>query len=160
MTTYEESTRDTFLEAGRPVCDLRIYPAGKPEPAFCCLAELCTATVAMLTAFVGCTGVQYLDLPIDKVRQVTAAHMDTSSPDDDGDDGEAQNSLQLEAVQHLQQPLNGLHLYVCCHGSRDTRCGKLGRKLVNTLDSLIQKQQLQSMVQVLKCSHVGGHKVS
>lgn len=130
VTTYEESTRDTFLEAGRPVCDLRIYPAG----------------------------VQYLDLPINKVRQVTAAHMDTSLPDDDGDDGEAENSLQLEAVQHLQQPLNGLHLYVCCHGSRDTRCGKLGRGLVNTLDSLIQKQQLQSVVQVLKCSHVGGHK--
>ena len=160
MTTYEESTRDTFLEAGRPVCDLRIYPAGKPEAALYCLAELCTAIVAMLTAFVGCTGVQYLDLPINKVRQVTAAHMDTSSPDDDNDEGEAANSLQLEAVQHLQQPLNGLHLYVCCHGSRDTRCGKLGRKLVNTLDSLIQKQQLQSMVQVLKCSHVGGHKVS
>ncbi|DBB06665.1 TPA: hypothetical protein ACH3X1_012176 [Trebouxia sp. C0004] len=112
----------------------------------------------MLTAFVGCTGVQYLNLPINKVRQVTAAHMDTSSPDADGDDGEAENSLQLEAVQHLQQPVNGLHLYVCCHGSRDTRCGKLGRDLVNTLDSLIQKQQLQSLVQVFKCSHVGGHK--
>ncbi|KAL0055623.1 hypothetical protein WJX82_002523 [Trebouxia sp. C0006] len=39
VSTYEESTRDTFLEAGRPVCDLRIYPAG----------------------------VQYLDLPINKV---------------------------------------------------------------------------------------------
>lgn len=34
VTTYEESTRDTFLEAGRPVCDLRIYPAGKLRPAF------------------------------------------------------------------------------------------------------------------------------
>ena len=29
VTLYEEITRDTFLEAGRPVCDLRIYPAGQ-----------------------------------------------------------------------------------------------------------------------------------
>ena len=29
VTTYEEMSRDTFLEAGRPVCDLRLYPSGQ-----------------------------------------------------------------------------------------------------------------------------------
>lgn len=94
------------------------------------------------------------------VRQVTAAHMDLTSSDEDLDDTvEVSNSSQLEAVQHLQQPLDGLHLYVCCHGSRDTRCGKFGNSLVRKLDNLIQQQQLQETVQVFKCSHVGGHKV-
>ena len=102
---------------------------------------------------------QYLDLPINMVRQVTAAHMDLTSDEDLDDTVEVSNSSQLEAVQHLQQPLDGLHLYVCCHGSRDTRCGKLGNSLVRKLDNLIQQQQLQETVQVFKCSHVGGHKV-
>lgn len=28
VTAFEEPSRDTFLEAGKPVCDVRIYPAG------------------------------------------------------------------------------------------------------------------------------------
>lgn len=28
VTTFEEPLRDTFMEAGRPTCDVRIYPAG------------------------------------------------------------------------------------------------------------------------------------
>ncbi len=104
------------------------------------------------------TGVQYTDLPIDKIRQVTAAYMDTSSPEGDSED-EAISSSPSDPCEDLQQPLEGLHLYVCCHGSRDTRCGKVGNSLVHALDKLIQRRQLEGMVQVFKCSHVGGHKV-
>lgn len=28
VTAFEETSRDTFLEAGKPVCDVKIYPAG------------------------------------------------------------------------------------------------------------------------------------
>ena len=106
------------------------------------------------------TGIQYTDLPIDKVRQVTAAHIDTSSAQtDDNEDDEASTSDQADPMAHLQQPMDGLHLYVCCHGSRDSRCGKIGNRLAHRLDKLIQQRQLQEQVQVFKCSHVGGHKV-
>ena len=108
---------------------------------------------------VACLGVQYVNLPIDKVRQVTAAHMDTTSTQDDPDD-EASSSSLSDPLLHLQQPLEGLHMYVCCHGSRDSRCGKLGNSLVRTLNRLIERRQLQGMIQVFKCSHVGGHKVN
>ena len=106
------------------------------------------------------TGIQYTDLPIDKVRQVAAAHIDTSSAQtDDDEDEEASTSDQADPMSHLQQPMDGLHLYVCCHGSRDSRCGKIGNRLAHRLDRLIQQRQLQEQVQVFKCSHVGGHKV-
>lgn len=35
VTTFEEPARDTFLEAGRPTCDVRIYPAGLSSHLAC-----------------------------------------------------------------------------------------------------------------------------
>ncbi len=47
----------------------------------------------------------------------------------------------------------------CCHGSRDLRCGVIGDKLIQRLQTLIQEREWQENVKVFRCSHVGGHKV-
>ena len=104
------------------------------------------------------TGVEYTNLPIDKVRQVTLAHMHSSSMAE-GSDNDLDTPSQVDPLLDLQRPLEGVQLYVCCHGSRDTRCGKLGNSLVAVLEELVQQHQLQNLMQVYKCSHVGGHKV-
>lgn len=106
-------------------------------------------------------GVQYLNLPIEQVSQVTSAHIsqDAVSPED-GSAEHPNASLKLDkTLLQLQQPIEGVQLLICCHGSRDTRCGKIGNELVTQLDELIHRKQLQDKVEVLKCSHVGGHKV-
>ena len=106
-------------------------------------------------------GVQYLNLPIEQVGQVTSAHIsqDAVSPED-GSAEQLDASLKLDKeLLQLQQPIDGVQLLICCHGSRDTRCGTIGNELVTQLDELIHRKQLQDKVEVLKCSHVGGHKV-
>lgn len=105
------------------------------------------------------TGVEYTNLPIDKVRQVTLAHMHASSAAEGSDNDDDLDSPTIDPLLDMQRPLEGVQLYVCCHGSRDTRCGKLGNSLVTVLDGLIQQHQLQHLIQVFKASHVGGHKV-
>ena len=86
--------------------------------------------------------------------------MDTTSAAHDSNDSEEDSSpAKPDPLLDLQRPLEGLQLYVCCHGSRDTRCGKLGNALVTALDTMVRQNQLQNMVQVFKCSHIGGHKV-
>lgn len=104
---------------------------------------------------------QYSNLPIEKVSQVTSAHVLYEAATSEDSQAEQQNaSLKLdEALLQLQQPIHGVQLLVCCHGSRDTRCGTIGNELVTVLDDLIHQRQLQDKVEVLKCSHVGGHKV-
>ena len=102
-------------------------------------------------------GIQYTNLPIDKIRHVMSSHAQEDDYDDEDDEPTTAN--QAESLQHLQQPINGIHLYVCCHGSRDTRCGNIGNRLARALDRLVQERQMQGNVQVFKCSHVGGHKV-
>ena len=86
--------------------------------------------------------------------------MHSSSAAEGSDNGDDLNSPSpADPLLDLQRPLEGVQLYVCCHGSRDTRCGKLGNSLVTVLDGLIQQHQLQHLLQVFKASHVGGHKV-
>lgn len=107
---------------------------------------------------------QYNNLPIEKVSEVTTAHilLEAATPEDDQLDETQESSVPLKldkALLKLQQPLYGVQLLVCCHGSRDTRCGKIGNELVTALNGLVDRQQLQDKVEVLKCSHVGGHKV-
>lgn len=76
-----------------------------------------------------------------------------------GSEDDVSRSPQVDPLLDLQRPIKGVQLYVCCHGSRDTRCGKLGHSLVTVLADLIRQHQLQDLMQVYKCSHVGGHKV-
>lgn len=47
----------------------------------------------------------------------------------------------------------------CCHSSRDARCGALGEPLARRLDDAAHEAGLSDAVQVLRCSHIGGHKV-
>ena len=54
---------------------------------------------------------------------------------------------------------NQLFLFVCCHGSRDKRCGVLGPPLCAALEQHVAKRGLQGRVHVRMCSHIGGHKV-
>lgn len=168
VTTYEEATRDTFAEAGRPVCDLMIYPAG-----MCYMLSAAQQRIRAYSFLFWPTsslrhlliGVQYSNLPIEKVGQVTSAHIlqEAAVPDNEQADEAHVHSAHLKldkSILHLQQPLRGMQLLVCCHGSRDTRCGKIGNELVTVLNEQIHQRQLQGRVEVLKCSHVGGHKVT
>ncbi len=48
----------------------------------------------------------------------------------------------------------------CCHGSRDARCGALGEPLAARLAAAARELGLsEAAVRVLRCSHIGGHKV-
>lgn len=52
-----------------------------------------------------------------------------------------------------------MHLSRCCHGNRDLRCGVIGEKLVQRLETLVKEHEWQGNVHVFRCSHIGGHKV-
>ncbi|KAK9091830.1 hypothetical protein Syun_026741 [Stephania yunnanensis] len=54
--------------------------------------------------------------------------------------------------------LKGSYVFVCCHGSRDRRCGVCGPPLVARLKEEIDARGLQGQVSVSPCSHIGGHK--
>ena len=54
---------------------------------------------------------------------------------------------------------NSIYLFVCCHGSRDERCGRIGPAVCRALERRIEQLGLQSRVLVRVCSHIGGHKV-
>ncbi|KAK9846037.1 hypothetical protein WJX84_004822 [Apatococcus fuscideae] len=58
----------------------------------------------------------------------------------------------------MQGQLDGLHLFICAHGSRDSRCGSIGNGLVARLTDLVWQQRLDDHVHIHRCSHVGGHK--
>ncbi|KAK9084589.1 hypothetical protein Sjap_025000 [Stephania japonica] len=54
--------------------------------------------------------------------------------------------------------LKGSYVFVCCHGSRDRRCGVCGPPLVARFKEEIDVRGLQGQVSVSPCSHIGGHK--
>ncbi|KAG9448575.1 hypothetical protein H6P81_008540 [Aristolochia fimbriata] len=54
--------------------------------------------------------------------------------------------------------LDGWYVFVCCHGSRDKRCGVCGPALVTKFKDEIDAHGLQGQVSVSPCSHIGGHK--
>ncbi|KAG2299483.1 hypothetical protein Bca4012_011050 [Brassica carinata] len=54
--------------------------------------------------------------------------------------------------------LSGSYVFVCCHGSRDRRCGVCGPSLVSRFREEIELCGLQGEVSVSPCSHIGGHK--
>lgn len=56
------------------------------------------------------------------------------------------------------EPLSGSHVFVCCHGSRDRRCGVCGPALVKKFQEEIELRGLKDEVFVSPCSHIGGHK--
>ncbi|XP_059662375.1 uncharacterized protein LOC132308336 [Cornus florida] len=56
------------------------------------------------------------------------------------------------------ETLKGSYVFVCCHGSRDRRCGVCGPALITRFKEEIESRGLQSKVSVSACSHIGGHK--
>ncbi|KAG2653650.1 uncharacterized protein LOC120657086 [Panicum virgatum] len=50
------------------------------------------------------------------------------------------------------------YVFVCCHGSRDKRCGVCGPALIKRFKEEISGLGLDGQVAVSACSHVGGHK--
>ncbi|CAG7910127.1 unnamed protein product [Brassica rapa] len=56
------------------------------------------------------------------------------------------------------EPLSGSYVFVCCHGSRDRRCGVCGPSLVSRFREEIEMCGLEGEVSVSPCSHIGGHK--
>ncbi|PHU12910.1 hypothetical protein BC332_19840 [Capsicum chinense] len=56
------------------------------------------------------------------------------------------------------EALTGWYIFVCCHGSRDRRCGVCGPAIVSRLQEEIVSNGLQGKVSVSPCSHIGGHK--
>ncbi|XP_038897896.1 uncharacterized protein LOC120085783 [Benincasa hispida] len=56
------------------------------------------------------------------------------------------------------EALKGSYVFVCCHGSRDRRCGVCGPTLVSRFRDEIKFLGLQNEISVSPCSHIGGHK--
>ncbi|CAN8301787.1 unnamed protein product [Cochlearia groenlandica] len=56
------------------------------------------------------------------------------------------------------ESLTGSYVFVCCHGSRDRRCGVCGPSLVSRFTEDIGLCGLRGEVSVSPCSHIGGHK--
>ncbi|XP_047980621.1 uncharacterized protein LOC125222174 [Salvia hispanica] len=54
--------------------------------------------------------------------------------------------------------LRGWYIFVCCHGSRDRRCGVCGPSIISKFKTEIELRDLQGKVSVSPCSHIGGHK--
>ncbi|GMH24363.1 hypothetical protein Nepgr_026206 [Nepenthes gracilis] len=56
------------------------------------------------------------------------------------------------------EKLKGFYVFVCCHGSRDRRCGVCGPPLVTRFKEEVESHGLQGKVSVSPCSDIGGHK--
>lgn len=64
----------------------------------------------------------------------------------------------IEWLPGNPEKLRGSYIFICCHGSRDRRCGVCGPPLVARFKEEIELRGLQAKVSVSPCSHVGGHK--
>ncbi|KAI5075599.1 hypothetical protein GOP47_0009675 [Adiantum capillus-veneris] len=67
-------------------------------------------------------------------------------------------TLEEDWQQARVEQLDGYHIFVCAHGSRDMRCGVCGPALIQRFEKEIGFRGLDSTVHVRACSHVGGHK--
>ncbi|CAA0832471.1 Sucrase/ferredoxin-like family protein [Striga hermonthica] len=56
------------------------------------------------------------------------------------------------------ETLRGWYIFVCCHGSRDRRCGVCGPSVMSKFKNEIELRGIQGKVFVSPCSHIGGHK--
>ncbi|KAK9824525.1 hypothetical protein WJX72_011092 [[Myrmecia] bisecta] len=99
--------------------------------------------------------VEYRNLPISSIGEVVEHHV--ALPEDQAAEEEPPAPLNPKLAA-LGQAIQGMRLFVCCHASRDTRCGNIGPPLVRRLRTLTREAELQQDVQVYSCSHVGGHK--
>ncbi len=94
-------------------------------------------------------GVKYECIPISKLPDVIDRHMTVheAEPED-------------AALDKGMTALEGVQLFVCCHGSRDSRCGSIGVPLARRLQTVADTVGLGDVLDVFTCSHIGGHKVN
>uniref|UniRef100_A0A0D9VKF9 Uncharacterized protein n=1 Tax=Leersia perrieri TaxID=77586 RepID=A0A0D9VKF9_9ORYZ len=64
----------------------------------------------------------------------------------------------IEWLPGSPEVIRGSYVFVCCHASRDKRCGVCGPALIKRFKEEIGAQGLADQVSVSACSHVGGHK--
>lgn len=76
---------------------------------------------------------------------------------EDGVDEFVKKVLVNESSLESAEKLNGFHVFVCTHASRDKRCGVCGPILVKKLKEEIENG-FKDAVFVSPCSHIGGHK--
>ena len=96
-------------------------------------------------------GVRYDDIPFDQLPGLVDRHFVTPI---DGDDAPADDQDSVVGSQ-----VSGIQLFVCCHGTRDARCGQIGIPLARRLETVAGEAGMNEHVSVYMCSHVGGHKV-
>jgi len=61
-------------------------------------------------------------------------------------------------IKHEKLPFQHLVL-VCTHNSRDTRCGRIGPTVIDSLQQILKERNVgEDTVVVRACSHLGGHK--
>lgn len=64
---------------------------------------------------------------------------------------------QVQPLQPYMIPMSDMQLFVCCHATRDARCGTCGPALVRRLRELVREhEELSGNVDVFPCSHLGG----
>ncbi|KAI8084355.1 Sucrase/ferredoxin-like-domain-containing protein [Gilbertella persicaria] len=67
-------------------------------------------------------------------------------------------SQPLDTIQDWQDIQADTVVFVCTHGRRDLRCGRIGPLIIDEFNRIIQQKGLQDKVQVWGTSHFGGHK--
>lgn len=97
------------------------------------------------------TGVRYDNIPFDQLPDLVDRHFVTRA------EGDAAPADRQDSVEGSQ--LNGIQLFVCCHGNRDARCGRIGVPLARRLETVAREAGMEDHVSVYMCSHIGGHKV-
>jgi len=50
------------------------------------------------------------------------------------------------------------YVFVCIHGTRDKRCGRIGPKVLQSYQEAVAKKGLSDKIHILGSSHIGGHK--
>ncbi|XP_010450234.1 PREDICTED: LOW QUALITY PROTEIN: altered inheritance of mitochondria protein 32-like [Camelina sativa] len=64
----------------------------------------------------------------------------------------------VESLPGNPESLSGSYVFICCHGSRDRRCGVCGPSLVSRFREEIELCGLGDEVSISPCSHIGGHR--
>ncbi|GBG34782.1 Adenylate kinase [Hondaea fermentalgiana] len=57
------------------------------------------------------------------------------------------------------KPVEGAHVFVCCHEARDARCGFCGPRIIDALhEARAERSIAEDKVTMHRCSHIGGHR--
>jgi len=69
-------------------------------------------------------------------------------------DGDLSSSTDIK-----RETIQGAQIFICCHGSKDMRCGVCGPQLYKAFaEQIPQSGYSQEPVAIRRCNHIGGHK--